>query len=521
MRTYFRHTTAGMRWRYPMIAGALLALVIGVPVAAQDHGTGGCGDVFGDLIHIQRHAVTGQPILAHRWVELPREEAGYGWGYCPIAVYEADDVLHEISFLPYSCDLDPDFLDKVEEVNYFGRLNGGRTKERNHRMHFSEVISNINAADLVQPSPTGRLMLGFDCNGVGSPPCAEWATIDSPMESMALYGRLMRYGHLGTDPYEVDEWAHGDPKQPTQFHPALTEADWPKFHKTLRHLLPNNGADTASCWDYSAAERYNDANQNGVWDPAEPFIDIDKDGEFDCCSPRPEPFTDLDGDGVWNDAEKFADNNNNGVADAFAFLCAAPELLGNNDFEHGAVWLAAAANKTGKITTDLVQYMNRILKITVETEHSAATLTTLPALYRDCWNSDTDPDDPPDDGAADDPNYLPIDECVVVAADPDETINYELYSDVQEQFVDFSSLNNYTREGAKIKIIRGGEWSGWYTSTEDLKRWVELVNGYDFKNSNMGGFVDSASDALRSIEYIHNYAMPEDLYCVYDLSTCQ
>ena len=58
------------------------------PSPAQEHGDGGvgCGDVFGDLIDVLRDATTGQPILQKRWVELPKETRGYGWGYCKIAI---------------------------------------------------------------------------------------------------------------------------------------------------------------------------------------------------------------------------------------------------------------------------------------------------------------------------------------------------------------------------------------------------------------------------------------------------
>jgi len=33
-------------------------------------------------------------------------------------------------------------------------------------------------------------------------------------------------------------------------------------------------------------------------------------------------------------------------------------------------------------------------------------------------------------------------------------------------------------------------------------------------------FVGAASDTLRAIEYIHNYAIPEDLYCKYRPADC-
>lgn len=525
-----------------LFAIALLALLV-VPAVGQDHGSGhsgggggggggGCGDVFGDLIHILRYVdeggtATGQPVLAQRWVELPREEPGYGWGYCPVAVYsDADGDLQEIPFVPYTCDLDPDYLELVEEVDYFGRLNGGRTKERNHRMHLDEVIANIKAGDLVKRDPAGRLMIGFDCAAVGQEPCGEWATVDSPMASMALYTRLMKYGHLATDPYEIDTWAMGDPKLPTQFHPALAEQDWPKFHSSLEHLLPGDGADPGGCWDYSDFESFTDLDGDGLWDAAEPFIDIDKDGEFDCCYPRPEPFTDLDGDGQWDAAEPFDDSNENGVPDEFSFLCAGPEELGNKDFMSAASFLAAAANKTGKVTDHLVQYLNRILKITIDTPHTVATLATLPALYRDCWDSSDDPVDPPEEGdpveGVEDPPYLPAEDCVIVAADPIATPNYELFTDVQELFVDYSDLDDYEREadGEQVEIIVGTSKTTWSLFSSPLVDWIAFVNGTDVATENIRGFVDAASDALRSIEYIHNYAVPEDLYCKYDPAEC-
>ena len=76
-----------------MVLVAAALCLVPLPAVAQDHGEGhgaggGCGDVFGDLVHIKRDDVTGQPILAMRWVEMPAEVPGYGWGYCPIPVDE-------------------------------------------------------------------------------------------------------------------------------------------------------------------------------------------------------------------------------------------------------------------------------------------------------------------------------------------------------------------------------------------------------------------------------------------------
>jgi hypothetical protein len=342
------------------------------------------------------------------------------------------------------------------------------------------------------------------------------------MESMALYVRIMKYGHIATDPYEIDTWAHGDPKLSTQFHPALSHEDWAKFDGSLAHLLPNDGKKPEDCWDYDAAEYFEDTVlANGVWDPAEPFFDINGNGvRDDGTDGMPEPFTDLNGNGVWDDAEFFIDSNENGVADEFAFLCAGAEDLGNDDFVSGAIHVAAAANKTGFITIDLIQYLNRILKITKDTQVTVATTRTLPALYRDCWSlddfdPDNHPDDPPEGGPFDDPEY--DDECALVEADPVLTPNYPLYPDIQELFVDFSGLTKYKRVFEKVDVILNYSNTTWtLMEKEPLIDWVDFVNGKKHPKSDIDGFVAASNDVVRAIEYVHNYDPPVNLYCAYD-----
>ncbi len=60
-------------------------------------------------------------------------------------------------------------------------------------------------------------------------------------------------------------------------------------------------------------ERYNDSNQNGQWDPAEPFVDYYEDGFFG------EPFYDNNRNGIFDGADEFDstvhDINGNGVYD--------------------------------------------------------------------------------------------------------------------------------------------------------------------------------------------------------------
>lgn len=422
----------------------LLFVLLTAPVLAfaQGHGGGsggeggasGCGDVFGDLIHIKRDANTGQPILQKRWVEMPGDT--FGWAYCPIPVNGAGE---EIGFADLSCDpADP--LATVE-VSYFGRLSAGRTKERNSRMHFDEVISSIKdpAVGRVNQDDTGRLSLGDTCtpNADGALRCANWRVIDSPMENMALYARLMKYGHLQTDPEEVDTFAHGDPAAGTQYHTALAAEDYAKFDATVRHLLPRGESDTT---------------------PA------------DTCFAG----------GVFNKA------------------CAGGERLGSRDFIRAGSFLAGAADKHGIITVDLVQYMNRILKITLDTEISTANVLTLPALIRDCGGGD---------GVA----YLPLDQCKTKAATAD------LPAPANERFVNFRATN-YLRSGWRdrnLEVLRPIDGTRRWQEARDvmLMDWLGDQNGLQPNAvTGINGFVLATSDGLRAIEFVHNYEIPEDLW---------
>lgn len=456
------------------LAIGLALLLAPSAVLAQGHGGdhggggGGCGDVFGDLIHILR-ADTGQPILAQRWVELPAEVPGYGWGYCPIAL---DAAGNELPFLPYTCDVDLAAGTPVE-VDYFGRLSAGRTKERNQRMHFNEVISNIKLADRVSVEETGRLKLGT-CTVIEGVESCEWQVIDSPMENMAVYHRVMKYGHIQTDPDEPNLWWHGDPKLEPPMHPALDASDWAKFDEPLWPLLPKEPSEVSEC------------------------------------------FTD----------------------EGFNAACALNQALKKQDFAVVVAFLGGAAGKEGKITVDLVQYLNRILKITLDTTVKAdgtpapeggttPTVDQLPALVRDCWESEGVPADPPEDlpegEVFPDPAYLPAEQCSVAAA-TSALPGYDLFYEVQEMFVDFGGAK-YKRETAFVDAATGesktmplltpagdGLWLA--NPAVPLEPWLAYANPATGNTlwKDVDGFVKAASDALRAIQFVHNYAIPEALW---------
>ena len=57
------------------LVGVSLTATLGITVIAQSGDTH-VGDLFGDLVHIKRHPITGQPILQKREVLLPQDVPG-------------------------------------------------------------------------------------------------------------------------------------------------------------------------------------------------------------------------------------------------------------------------------------------------------------------------------------------------------------------------------------------------------------------------------------------------------------
>lgn len=402
---------------FRLVIASVLFVAVASPVYAQDHGSGssGCGDLFGELVRILRHETTGQPILEKRMIEYPQDTLD--WGYCPVPL---DAYGNELELAPNSCDpVDPG---AVVEIDSFGRLSAGRTKERNIRMHFDEVITSIKLAERVGRDPAGRIALGSGCTrdpATATVSCASWAPVDSPQENLALYHRVMKYGHLQTDPLEVDGSHGGDPALGVQYRPALDAADHEKFDAAAEELLPRA----------SGARR---CFPEGAFDPS----------------------------------------------------CAAPEPVGSEDFVLAAGFLGAAADKHGSVTVDLVQYLNRILKITRATPASAAALNTLPALIRECRT------------------------CPPVPAVPG------LPAPADERFVDYGALYYARGEwfAATVSVIKPRKAMTWVLDPAvPLLPYLEFRNPGGATGENVAGFVRAASDGVRSVEFLHNYEVPEDL----------
>jgi hypothetical protein len=183
-----------------------------------------------------------------------------------------------------------------------------------------------------------------------------------------------------------------------------------------------------------------------------------------------------------------------------------------------AGFVAGGGDKDGHFTVDLVQYLGRIMKLTVATDETVPTLATIPALVRDCWPEIVDPPNPPeDDPAPADPPYLPAGECTISPADS-SLPNYTLFFAVSERFVDFGSVV-YDREAWRtqlVDVILPVSPEYWQLVTGlSLLPWLELNNGPDGA-TDIAGFIFAANDAVRWIEFIHNYEVPVDLFADLD-----
>jgi hypothetical protein len=170
---------------------------------------------------------------------------------------------------------------------------------------------------------------------------------------------------------------------------------------------------------------------------------------------------------------------------AFDVGCASQTALTNEDLIRAASYLGGAADKHGRITVDLVQYLNRVVKLTVTTPESPAALTTLPALIRD------------------------LDGTISPATSG-------LPFPASERFIDFAATS-YLRAEWRDRTVKALTPAGpglWRSRPRvALLPWLDWVNGPAPEPvSNIPGFVAAASDGVRCVEFIHNYEVPAHLW---------
>lgn len=342
-------------------------------------GTGGGGKDeatapdYGDLVVILRDA-DGVPILVNGCIQPLNSDGNRITLDAECEIVAETECLTEGGCLPVEVD--------------FGRLNIARSPDTVINNRFDEVINYIKASKKLSIDPANRLMLLMDAVTLvdNVPVTTEyWKTIDAPLECLALYVQIMKYGHLQTTPNVISS----DRGDETTYRPVLDPAvDYAKFPPELEFLLP-----------------------------------------------------DIDGSTV-------------------------AEPLTNEDMLYSSFFLAAAGDKSGKITVDLVQYMNAIL------------------------------------GVPNTNNALPGNAGFV---------NFRAYAYERGQHFN-KTVAVILPTTPPIFDVNGKSIRMWKETTVSLPIWLNHINEGQLSETNIADFVASANDSLQVIVLLHNYEIPVDLW---------
>ncbi len=171
----------------------ILALAIAVPTIAmaakgepgppEDKGQKGAGgndknqeELFGDLVIILR-GDNGAPVFDDYGCQQPLD------AFCNLIPMYGAAGLEDGT----QCDVLPDFVPVVQEVT-FGRLSSSRAPQTVLEHAYLEARKNLLAATELGFDVAGRMAYSFD--GV------TFATIDSPLENLGMYWKIMTYGFL-------------------------------------------------------------------------------------------------------------------------------------------------------------------------------------------------------------------------------------------------------------------------------------------------------------------------------------
>ncbi|MCJ7499275.1 hypothetical protein MUP29_03370, partial [bacterium] len=164
------------------------ALGKGGPPDGKGYGGGGGksdeGVLYGDLYVVLRDG-NGKPILDPENFDCPTPVLVDASGDCQgITMVFDEEAL--------TCGIPLGFEDLVMTVET-GRLSVSRTTDSVFEHAYIEAIKNISYADTITLDPAFRLLLTFINDDTGE---VEHKTIDSPLENLAMYQTLMKYGYF-------------------------------------------------------------------------------------------------------------------------------------------------------------------------------------------------------------------------------------------------------------------------------------------------------------------------------------
>lgn len=414
------------------------------------------------------------------------------------------------------------WTDLIGEVR-FGRLNLSRSPEAVLQSAFDEAISTINSDDTIaiEIDAAGRILLTkkvYDDfrvdpdTGLPLELAPVKKAIDSPLENLALYVKLMKDGHLVTPADKrapIDRSKNGG----IPLWKMLELEDGP-IDAALRPTIDINKME-----HWGLGNLVIDSESTAITTYYAFFVCMDASGvsEVDCLVWDDTPVQpELDGAWVANplavtrkvvtttdltECPYVVDSNGSPIYNddnSYQYTCEGPftgiesnvtELLDSDDFKFASAFLAAAADKTGDITVDMVVYLNSILGINSVLGYSA-------------YNEDGTP-----------------------TADAIDYSKQPIYYDFRI-VKDYSRLSVFSSRGnaGSVNVLTGVSPS-WTEKLVPLLPTVDIVLGplYDnigryietaFPNgdeaaNNILGFTQQTDDNLSVIKFIHTYQVPE------------
>ncbi|WP_136808198.1 hypothetical protein [Desulfosediminicola flagellatus] len=419
---------------------------------------------------------------------------------------------------------------------HFGRLNLSRSPEAVLQAAFDEAINTINSDDTIaiEIDASGRLLMTKNVYDeflvdpdTGTPlpvtdldgnPITVKKAIDSPLENLALYVKLMQDGHLvtpGDERAPIDRSKNGgiplwklleleDGPADAVLRPTIDIAkmkNWGLGDLVVTTPLP-------PYYTY-----YDCTNINGT--------------EVDCMEWDPDPTQpEIAGEWVANpdaidrillttttpetDCPQVIDSN----GEFMEYACEGPftgietdfsDPKTSEDFKFAAAFLAAAADKTGHITVDMVVYLNSIL-----------------GINKVLGFSEYEVDGTPTDGAIDysvSPVYFNFEGVV----NENRGTIFSMRGEVlKEGGKPDQASSTYTGSVNVLQIssdnwtettvgIAGAQMNG-TTIFDNINLMSVNADGslvYDEATTNILGFTQHADDDLSVIEFIHTYQIPE------------
>jgi len=386
------------------------------------------------------------------------------------------------------------WTDLIEEV-HFGRLNLSRAPEAVLQAAFDEAISTINSPDTVgvELDAAGRLLLTKNVydellvDGNGEPQLIGTIqkAIDSPLENVALYLKLMKDGHLVTPATErmpIDRSLHGGIPlwKLLELEDGPADASLrPTIDIKKMEALGLGSLVDVSATDYYAYYQCTDANGGAVeclcWnpDPVQPELD----GEWVMC------------EGVVDRqlaAAAACPEDETCFGPFYGITVPTGGAPDAGDLSYAASFLAAGADKTGDISVDMVVYLNSILGINKVVGYSKY----------------DEHGEPTGDAVSYEDNPVYFDFDAVVGYDRAATFG--------------------ARGGGYVTVLQGQSPTWTETDVEIIKAeyglGISVFNNIGkgsggFPNQqpaadNILGFCQEADDDLSVIEFVHTYQIP-------------